>query len=75
MVCHCVNMKIHHELFKYLYGQSHTPRRFSLHLSPRLCVYRVRNFCRHVISLLYGVFKRIICVVEKTTLNVKWGIG
>ena len=37
----CVDMKIHYELLKYLYGQSYTPLNFHLHWASLPFIYGV----------------------------------
>ena len=67
----CVDMKIHYELLKYLYGQSYTPWNFHLHRASLPLIYGVWHPYKHMITLLYQSFMPIISLVEKIHTDFK----
>ena len=58
----CVDMKIHYELLKYVYGQSYNSCNFQLHWSSLPLIYGVWHPYKHMITMLYRTFMPIICV-------------
>ena len=69
----CVDMKIHYELLKYLYGQSCTSWNFELHWSSLPLIYGVSHLCNHMITMLYRNFMPIICLVERVHAELQEG--
>ena len=69
----CVEMKIHYELLKYLYGQSYTSWNFQLHWSSLPLIYGVWHLYKHMITMLYRNFVSIVCLIERVQTNFKEG--
>ena len=55
-----VDMKIHYELLKYLYGQSYTSWNFQLHWPSLPLICGVWHPYKHMITMLYRNFMPII---------------
>ena len=69
----CVDMKIHSELLKYLYGQSYTSWNFELHWSSLPLIYKVWHPYKGMITMLYRNFMPIICLIERVPTDFKEG--
>ena len=69
----CVDMKIHYELLKYLYGQSYTSCDFQLHWPSLPLIYVVWHPYKHMITMLYRNFMPIICLIERVHTDFKEG--
>ena len=67
----CVDMKIHYELLKYLYGQSYTPWNFQLPWSSLPLIYGVWHPYKHMITILYRNFMPIICMMGRVPTDLK----
>ena len=73
MIYLCVDMKIHYELLKYVYGQSYTSWNFQLHRSSLPLIYGVWHLYKHMITMLYRNFMPIICLIERVHTDFKEG--
>ena len=69
----CVDMKIHYQLLKYLYGQSYTSWNFQLHWSSLPLIYGVWHPYKHMITMLCRNFMPIICLIERVHTDFKEG--
>ena len=69
----CVDMQIHCELLKYLYGQSYTSWNFQLHQSGLPFIYGAWHHYKHMITMLYRNFTPIFCRIARVHTNFKEG--
>ena len=69
----CVDMKIHYELLKHLYGQRYTSWNFQLHWSSLPLIYGVWHPYKHMITMLYRNFMPIICLIKRGHTDFKEG--
>ena len=73
MIDVCVDMKIHYELMKYVYGQSYTSWNFQLHWSSLPLIYGAWHPYKHMITMLYRDFMPIISLIERIHTDFKEG--
>ena len=69
----CVDMKIHYELLKYLYGQSYTSWNFQLQWSSLPLICGAWHPHTHMITMPYRNFMPIICLMERVHTDFKEG--
>ena len=69
----CVDMQIHYELLKYLYGESCTSWNFHLQWSSLPLIYGVWHPYKHMITMLYRNFMPIMCFIARVHNNFKEG--
>ena len=69
----CVDMKIHCELLKYLYGQSYTSWNLQFHWSSLPLIHGAWHPYKHMIAMLYRNFLPIICLIERVHNHFKEG--
>ena len=69
----CVDMKIHYELMKYLYVESHSSWNFQLDWSSSPLIYGVWHPYKNMTTVLYPNFMPIISLLDRIHTDFKEG--